>query len=382
MRKILLILAIVAVAGVGLLVNQRGDQGPDYGQLQDCTTGAIDAPTLEAIDTWTGTPAEAVVISDLPEPTSLSASQDLTLVAYRTGEIRSLDGTAVWTEPEVLHDGAEQGLLDVLIDPARGLIFTSLTNVDGDLEIRSRPIDSPSAGDYGQVLLVEQPHEFHNGGDMELGPNGHMFISLGDGGPSGDLHGHPQNLDSLLGKLLRIDPHSDGYSIPDDNPTVDGEPVAQWAYGLRNAWRYSIDGDQIWLGDVGNWCTEEINVMPASNVNTPVNFGWSAFEGTSRGKGPIPDEHQPPFLELTRDHGICAVVGGAVYRGEAFPDLDGMYVFSDYCRGGLLALDPDDPETVLDVGIRAPLVTSLAIDDTGELLVLSQSDGIFSVRPE
>lgn len=352
MRFAIAVLALVAVAGGVALWAQQ----PDTGRLTDCTLG--DQSASFTPEPFPGD-VELEKISGLTDVTAAAEYQGGTLLAQRQGRLY-LDDDVLWEEPNVLSDGAEQGLLEVHVLGER--IYTSLTNSDGDLEIRLRT----RPGDYDVWLVVDQPHEFHNSGTLESTPDGNLFVSLGDGGPSGDFYGHPQNLDTFKGSVLRLTP--DG-GIPLDNPTVDGRPVAQWAYGVRNAWRLHVDSDRLWIADVGNWCVEEINVIPAAGVDHPVNLGWSSWEGTSRGKGEELDDVVFPVLEYDHDGG-CAVVGGVVWEG--------LYLFGDYCGGWVYGYDGT---TVYDLDVEVPSLITFA-ETAGDVWVVSQTDGVFKLRQD
>ena len=189
------------------------------------------------------------------------------------------------------------------------------------------------------VLFVDQPFSNHNGGALAFGPDGYLYVGLGDGGSAGDPMGNAQSLSTLLGKLLRISPRpskGEPYAIPPDNPFVgrDGARPEIWAYGLRNPWRFSFDtatGD-LWIGDVGQNAWEEIDLEPAGSDGGS-NFGWDRLEGTHPFEGsPAPDSIAPVF-EYAHGDGSCSVTGGYVYRGERIPTLAGAYLFGDYCRG-------------------------------------------------
>jgi glucose/arabinose dehydrogenase len=235
-----------------------------------------------------------------------------------------------------------------------------------------------------ELLRVEDPYPNHNGGHLALGPDGYLYIGLGDGGSGGDPHGHGQDTDTLLGSILRIDPTAppaDGeYGIPADNPFAasGGEPEI-WLYGVRNPWRFSFDratGD-LWIGDVGQGEVEEIDRLPATNgrdAGRGANLGWNLMEGSEPFEGENPAGGVLPIYEYTHDDG-CSVTGGYVYRGRAIPALTGAYLFADYCEPDLRAVRVAGDEVVeersWDLSLEA--IQSFGEDADGELYVLLAS---------
>jgi glucose/arabinose dehydrogenase len=249
------------------------------------------------------------------------------------------------------------------------------------------------------LLEVEDPQPNHNGGQLAFGPDGYLYIGFGDGGAANDQGpghasgGNGQSLDTLLGKILRIDPReSPGrpYTVPADNPFV-GDSDAQpeiWSYGLRNPWRFSFDTEtgDLWIADVGQNAWEEIDFAPANggrDAGRGDNFGWNIREGAHEFRGRESSGLVDPIYELSHDDGACSVTGGFVYRGRAIPALRGRYVFTDYCRGELLALTRAGTSRaqVRDLNIEMPTVSSFGEGPDGELYVLSQSTGIFKIVP-
>ena len=208
-----------------------------------------------------------------------------------------------------------------------------------------------------RVIRVYKPRDYHWAGDIHFGPDGYLYVTIGDGGFGGDIDdpGDPENraqdLGVIFGKMLRISPRrgrEDGerYGIPDSNPFVDtrGAKPEIWAYGLRNPWRWSFDrvtGD-LWIGDVGMWRWEEVDRATAPRAGKGLNFGWRLMEGPvcyNPPKGCRTDELTMPHTSLAHRNGVCAVTGGYVYRGERYPRLRSWYVFADYCSGRIYLLD-------------------------------------------
>ncbi len=304
-----------------------------------------------------------MVASGLNRPVGVAWPDDgtnrLFVIEQHTGRIRIVDlntGSmlaAPFLSLGGLASGNEQGLLGLAFDPLHannGLFYVNVTVAGGATEIRryrvSRTSWDVADPDSGVVLLsIAQPFSNHNGGWIAFGPDGYLYISTGDGGSGFDPGNRAQNLDTLLGKLLRIDVRAtDGptgqYGIPPDNPFV-GVPGARpeiWAYGLRNAWRCSFDrltGD-LYIADVGQNQIEEINFQPASSSGGE-NYGWRIMEGTrcsddSRAGGNPPCDDPslvPPIYEYTHAVGV-SVTGGYVYRGHKLGGLQGTYFFGDY----------------------------------------------------
>lgn len=243
--------------------------------------------------------------------------------------------------------GPEQGLLGLAFDPdyARtGLLVVSYTDTAGQSILATWRVSAdPNRADPTTariILTVPQPFSNHNGGQVIFGPDGMLYLGLGDGGSGGDPLGLAQRLDDLHGKLIRLQLNPDGrMSVPADNPLV-GQSNARpeiWAWGLRNPWRFSFDshtGD-LYLADVGQDQLEEINVItPAQGSARGANFGWSLYEGDRCYRPGLCDPAGLIFPVLTYNHSEgCSVTGGLVYRGKAIPWLRGTYLYADYCRG-------------------------------------------------
>jgi glucose/arabinose dehydrogenase len=292
----------------------------------------------------------------------------------------------------------ERGLLGLAFHPERDLAYVNFTDNNGNTSVAEFEIDPDSAvfdeDSYREVLTVSQPFSNHNGGNIAFGPDGLLYIGMGDGGSAGDPNRSALDLSEQLGKILRIDPLPNGdeqYSIPADNPFVgvDGADAAIWSIGLRNPWRFSFDpvtGD-LWIADVGQDAVEEISWAPAVDrldAGRGENFGWSAFEGNDRFNDDQPiDGHTPPVYVYRHDEGRCSVSGGVRYRGESIPDLAGWYVFGDFCTGEIWALDPNAPADaprVVDLGQLSGL-SSIAQGPERELYAVSNAGTIarFSV---
>ena len=315
-------------------------------------------------------------------------------IAERAGTVRVLDDQGLGTpvldiSGETTTDG-ERGLLGIAFDKEFAHFYISFTDREGTSTIDEFGVqDGKIEPDTRRTVLTQtQPYANHNGGDIRFGPDGYLYIAFGDGGSGGDPHGNGQNLDTLLGKLLRIDPSGgEPYAIPPGNPFVD-DPNAKdeiWAYGLRNPWRFSFDagtGDLL-IGDVGQSDWEEIDWAPADSKGGE-NYGWSRMEGNHPFRGGTePANHVPPVHEYDRDGLGCSVTGGYVYRGKAIPDLKGQYVFSDYCDGTVRALQLENGKVTgeSDLGVNGGEVISFVQGCDGELYVLDLGGSISRIEP-
>ncbi len=236
------------------------------------------------------------------------------------------------------------------------------------------------------LLSVDQPRGNHNGGTITFGPDGFLFIGLGDGGSAGDPFGNGQNLATLLGTILRIDvDHADAplrYRVPADNPFVtdDGARGEIWAYGLRNPWRFSFDRDtgELWAGDVGQVESEEIDLIVKGG-----NYGWNYREGTRRFRRNW--RVAGPFIDPVIEHGrgeARSITGGYVYRGQSIPTLRGWYVYGDYATGLMWALRYEDERVTGHRFIaHVPEIASFGEDQSGELYVVSLTGLIYKLTP-
>ncbi len=297
-------------------------------------------------------------------------------------------------QDQVNDGGNEQGLLGLAFAPdyaTSGLFYVNYTDSTAATQVarfRVAP-DAPNQADSTteeRILTIEQPARNHNGGTLAFGPDGMLYVGMGDGGGANDRYGHGQNPDSLLGKLLRIDvSQGDGYRVPADNPWVgtdwNGTDVRDEivAVGLRNPWRFSFDratGD-LWIGDVGQNQYEEINVV-AAPAHTAQNYGWPLMEGTHCFQSDDCDQTGLilPVAEYSHQ-GHCSVTGGYVYRGDAYPEMDGVYFYGDYCSGMIWALVQDETGTwqsteIMDSGMS---LSSFGEDERGELYVTDLAGG-------
>jgi glucose/arabinose dehydrogenase len=322
-------------------------------------------------------------------------------VLEQPGRIRVIRDGRVVGEPYLdltdrIASGGERGLLGLAFSSTfadDGRFFVNYTDRSGATVVSELTAPDPAAdvadpASERVLLVIEQPYANHNGGALAVGPDGLLWVATGDGGSGGDPEGYGQRLDTLLGKLLRIDPRPAGgapYGIPADNPFVGraaGRKDARaeiWAYGLRNPWRFSFDRatDDLWIADVGQGSIEEVNRWPAGSPAGP-NFGWNTMEGTAcfePAEGCATDDLVLPVAEYGHDAG-CSVTGGYVYRGSGLPGLAGTYLFADFCSGTIWGLDASgaDPEPrVLAEGAGA--IASFGEDEAGELYVADLAGG-------
>lgn len=319
-------------------------------------------------------------------------------VVQQTGQIRIVRDEQVLARPfldisDRLVSGGEQGLLGLAFHPQyarNGRFFVNYTDVNGDTvvsEFRVSGNDPDVADPTSERLLLgfDQPFANHNGGNLVFGHDGYLYIGTGDGGSGGDPFGNGQSLDTLLGKLLRIDvdaKNAGAYGIPADNPFVDrsGARPEIWAYGLRNPWRFSFDLDtgDLWIADVGQSTFEEIDHVEAGSPGGE-NFGWNTMEGFSCFAPASGCDRQGlvvPVAVYGHDEG-CSVTGGFVYRGERWPALAGAYLFADYCSGTIWALDAgargrQQPAEMLQT---SHAISSFGEDVSGELYLTDLGSG-------
>jgi glucose/arabinose dehydrogenase len=294
----------------------------------------------------------------------------------------------------------ERGLLGLAFHPGfetNGRFFVDYTDREGNTVVSEFTVAANGTADPDserQLLGIEQPFENHNGGMLAFGPDGYLYIGTGDGGSGGDPFDNGQSMETLLGKILRIDVDSGRpYGIPADNPFVGQVPEVSsrpeiWDLGMRNPWRFSFDrqtGD-LWIGDVGQDAYEEVDAEPAGQGGR--NYGWNTMEGMHCFNRNIcnMDGLTLPVAEYKHAQG-CSITGGYVYRGTALPQLAGLYVYADYCSGRLWALDA---AAALSAGSAEPTQygelsinpTAFGEDEAGELYVVSQGGQVFRLIVE
>ncbi|MEW5989936.1 MAG: PQQ-dependent sugar dehydrogenase [Chloroflexota bacterium] len=330
------------------------------------------------------------------------------LIATKAGQVRIVRDGILEPDPmldisSLVSTGGEQGLLGIAIHPAfpgDPRVVVNYTDVDGDTVVATYRLDPADpdrldAATATTILVVDQPFPNHNGGAVAFGPDGYLYIGLGDGGAGGDPLESGEHLDTLLGKILRLDVDAAGadgapYATPPDNPfvSVAGARPEIWLTGLRNPWRFAFDrvtGD-LWIGDVGQGAWEEVDVAPDGVGG--LDFGWDRMEGShcfEPETGCPRDGLTLPATEYGHDLG-CTIIGGAVYRGALQPVLVGGYLFGDYCSGRLWAIPAvaaaaaaghEGPVVPVRVGTAGGGLVAFGEDARGELYA-ANLDGAIS----
>ena len=325
-----------------------------------------------------------------------NAGDERLFVVEKSGKIKILNqnGSVNSTpfldiEDRVSTNANERGLLGLAFHPnypENPFFFVNYTNNSGATTISKFSVSANQdiANDSETILLeINQPYANHNGGCINFGPDGNLYIGMGDGGSGGDPQNYSQNTESLLGKMLRINVNSGAYSIPENNPY--GDEI--WSVGLRNPWKFSFDslnGD-LWIADVGQNEYEEINMVQNNPAN--INYGWRCYEGNEPyNLSGCPDEGLT-FPVSTYSHYSsgdfkCSITGGYVYRGNQISGLNGVYFFADYCSGeiGLLSKNENDE---WDMSLAFPNINgswvSFGEDINGELYIASINGGIYKI---
>lgn len=336
-------------------------------------------------------------------PTDLQSPRDGTnrlFVLEQDGVIRVFENSPAVRSSAVFLDlrsrvdrgGNEMGLLGLAFHPrfkSEPVFFVDYTATSMTRRItrvsRFRVSKDANAADPASeeaVIEIGQPYSNHNGGQLQFGPDGMLYIAMGDGGSGGDPQGNAQDPRSLLGKLLRLDVSKQPYAIPSDNPFHGGRtPRGEiFALGLRNPWRFSFDRatGQLWAADVGQVTYEEINLVEKGK-----NYGWDCREGMhpyepARERSDRCDGAEglvDPVWEYGRDQGI-SVTGGYVYRGKALPDLVGWYVYADYGSGNIWALRMQNGRAVNRLLVNAGLlISTFGVDENDELFICAHNPG-------
>ena len=371
---------------------------------------SLPTPPPPADSELVGLRLEEVAAFDDPTWVGAPIGDERLFVVEKRGVVSVLQGgdwhTYLDLSAFVSSDGPELGMVGMAFHPRfaeNGRFFVYYTNNDRD----SRVVEFGGAGDPTAadpspprtVLAVDQPQQWHNGGDLQFGPDGYLWLSLGDGGGIGDQYENAQNPGTLLGSLVRIDVnHEPPYAIPPTNPFVAGGGAGEvWAYGLRNPYRIHLDPVErlVYIADVGQERWEEVDVVPLAEPGK--NFGWPIAEGTQCYVDILLDPEPasvPCDMEgftgpdLTYGHGpACAIVGGPVYRGQRIPELYGHYLYADWCAGWLRSVQFEDGEVtdrgdwtedIGDIG----RINALGTDGAGELLLASADGGVYRVVAE
>lgn len=349
----------------------RADRTPSQRVLVTRPIGSATAPAALAVDPASGTRA---------------------FLGERGGRVRLVAGGRIGrgivldlsADTQQAGDG---GLLGLALDPDGGWLYVYRTDRSQDDVITAYPLDGdglPVAA--GEVVVLEVDHPtspMHHGGAFAFGPDGYLYAGFGDGGGLGDPRGNAQDGGTLLGKIVRIDPTPGGaepYAVPADNPFVgrDGWRPEIWVLGVRNPFRLNFDtatGD-LWLGDVGQSCWEELDVLAAADGRSPgANLGWDHREGTAAFEGGgVPGQGLEPVHSYGHRGGFCAVVAGVVVRGNLTPELDGWFLFTDFCKGRIMAFHPGsdtEPPRLLDTGAHVERPVAIVVGPDSAPWVLS-----------
>jgi glucose/arabinose dehydrogenase len=362
--------------------------------LVACNPGLVNKPNPGPTPNPSGTVSLLTVATGLEQPLYLTNTGNKDLyVVEKTGRVKILEnaGSTPRATPFLdvsskLAPGDERGLLSIAFHPqyaTNGFVFVYYTATDGALTIsrfKANPV-SKLVDANSERLLLSIPHLAgnHNGGQLQFGPDGFLYIGTGDGGGGGDPDGNGQNKQTLLGKMLRIDVNSsapEGYGIPNDNPfKVTGGAQAVWAFGLRNPWRFSFDhvsGD-LWIGDVGQDKLEEINFTPKGTV-APRNYGWKITEGKSCYGASTCAQNglEMPVHDYAHADQNASVTGGYVYRGTASPKIAGKYIYADFSSGRIWSLTKSGSVFVNALELDTPdLISSFGEGADGELYVIT-----------
>ena len=390
-----LVLLVVCVLGLGACNDDGdGDASTTTTSAESSTTTSTTEAQVEPVPPLGDVAVTLTPVADVESAVAMAVRPDdpALYVAEQTGSVVAVRGEDVLPVLDLtasVFAGGERGLLGLTFSPDGSLLYVHYSDLDGDTQVDEYAFADGRADPQTRrsILQVGQPFGNHNGGQLTYGPDGFLWLALGDGGSAGDPEDNAQSLDTLLGALLRIDPTSgDPYGIPEDNPFAEGEGRPEiWAYGLRNPWRFTFDREtgDLWIGDVGQNAWEEVNLAPAPERGRGANFGWPFREGTNDFRGGGPDDLVGPVHEYPNPANGCSVTGGYVYRGDAIPELRGAYLFSDYCVSTIRAIRVDGG-AVIDEAILfdgASNVAAFGEGPDGELYVLSQSDGLLRIDP-
>lgn len=346
---------------------------------------------------------EAVLVENgFAQPVHLTApaGDDRLFIVELGGTIRIIEAGAALGTPFLdisanVSTGGERGLLSMAFDPQYATnrrFYVNYTDLNGNTRVERyvASVGDPDVADAGSaelILAVNQPEDNHNGGHLLFGPDGMLYVAMGDGGGNGLVS---QDLTSLLGKLLRLDVRGAApYAVPPGNPYVGSTTGARaeiWASGLRNPWRIAFDdpSDRIYIADVGETSLEEINVE--SVTADGLNYGWNVMEGTECFNAASCSQAGLTLPKHTYDHagGRCSITGGAVYRGDAMPSMRGHYFYADLCQDGVRSLRVSGGSTtdhrLWETGDLGNIV-SFGTDSDGEMYVISAGGGVYRLSP-
>jgi uncharacterized protein (TIGR03437 family) len=359
------------------------------------------AGILLTASAWAQTLTLAPVVSGISNPTDVQSAgdgsgrlflvgQDGTVRILRNGQLAATLFLDITSKTAA---GGERGLLGLAFPPDfihRQHFYIDYTDLNGNSVVSRWQVSAsnPDVADPSseQIVLTQlQPYPNHNGGQIQFGPDGFLYVGFGDGGSANDPQGNGQNRKTFLGKLLRIDVESGSptYTVPPTNPFVNDSSYLPeiWALGLRNPWRFSFDRStgNLWIGDVGQDRAEEVDYQPAG-IPGGQNYGWNVMEGLQcRVAGCDPTPYVAPILEYTHDNGDCAITGGYVYRGTQSPGLRGTYLYADYCGGHIWGVRRDGDQWSNQLLLASgQKITTFGQDEQGELYVAAQDTGQLS----
>lgn len=367
-----------------------------------CTGARDDAPSRKGdmLANPIGLAVEEVARGlDNPVYLTAPASDPRTFIVEQPGRIRIVENGKLLEKPFLdirnkVGYGGERGLLSVAFHPqyrANGFLYVNYTDKAGNTRIErytsssDKNVADPASTKL--ILAIDQPHANHNGGLNLFGPDGMLYIGMGDGGGQGDPHGNGQNRNVLLGKLLRINvDRGDPYTVPDANPYAKGGGRGEiWAIGLRNPWRFAFDrvAGFLYIADVGQDKYEEIDIAPMAAAG--VNYGWNTMEGPSCYRLPLCARSglQQPAFAYSHDGGACSIIGGLVYRGRKIAEIQGQYFYSDYCNSWVRSYTyvADGTNRAWHQWLTRGLgnIVSFGEDAEGELYICSSNGRVYRI---
>ena len=339
---------------------------------------------------------------DQPVYATAPAGDDRLFIVEQPGRIRIVENGTLVQKPFLdirnkVGCCGERGLLSVAFHPqyrVNGFLFVNYTDKHGDTRVERYTVstadrNSADPASARLIIAIDQPYSNHNGGLNLFGPDGMLYIGMGDGGSQGDPHGNGQNRNALLGKLLRVNvDRGDPYTVSDGNPFSKGGGRGEiWALGLRNPWRFAFDkvGGLLYIADVGQDRYEEINIAPTSAAG--LNYGWNTMDGNGcfRNSGCSTSSYQKPALVYTHDGGNCSIIGGFVYRGRKIPEIQGEYFYSDYCNSWVKSISfangrASAPREWITRGLGS--IVSFGEDGQGELYICSSNGRVYRIIKE
>lgn len=396
-------LAIASAAGVSIARQEAQDDVPTPSRRasdRDCPPSDPQRP----LPRLGGGNPELRQVGEATEPTAAVFAADGSgdgFLGERDGRVRRIDAGRIDDEvvldlsADTMHEG-DGGLLALAYAPDEDWLYVYRANAARDDVLAAFPLGQdghPDADAGREILVVDHPDSVqHHAGALAIGPDGLLYLGLGDGGGLGDPHGHAQDPTTLLGKVLRIDPtpaDPEPYRIPADNPFVDDPDRAPeiWVLGVRNPFRMGLDPDtgDLWLGDVGQSCWEELDRLPTGADGAGgSNLGWDHLEGSHPFEGGrVPGRELAPAHEEPHGTGWCGIVAGYVPRASAVPSLDGRLLYTDYCAGDIRALAVDEDRSehlrVVDTRLDVKRPTAIVPGPNGRPWVLSLDGPIFEI---